>query len=118
MGGGFMNELNYYAIGTRIRKYRKAQGITQEQLAEMIGISIPHMSHIETGNTKLSLTVLVLIAEALSVQTDSLIYDQPIVNNSVIKQEISELIDKCNSQQSKIILETVKNMKITLDKYY
>ena len=118
MGGGFMNELNYYAIGTRIRKYRKAQGITQEQLAEMIGISIPHMSHIETGNTKLSLTVLVLIAEALSVQTDSLIYDQPIVNNSVIKQEINELIDKCNSQQSIIILETVKNMKITLDKYY
>ena len=35
-----MNELNYYAIGTRIRKYRKAQGITQEQLAEMIGIYI------------------------------------------------------------------------------
>ncbi|MCR5214022.1 MAG: helix-turn-helix transcriptional regulator [Eubacterium sp.] len=113
-----MKELDYYSIGTRIRKYRKAQGITQEQLAEMVGISIPHMSHIETGNTKLSLSVLVQIAEALSVQTDALIYDQPIVNNSVIKQEISELIDKCNNQQSKIIVETVKNMKITLDKYY
>ena len=47
--------MDYYEIGQRIRRVRKAKGISQEQLAEMVGISVTHMSHIETGNTKLSL---------------------------------------------------------------
>ena len=39
--------MDYYKIGQRIRKFRKAQGISQEQLAEKVGISTTHMSHIE-----------------------------------------------------------------------
>ena len=74
--------MNYYEIGQRIRKYRKAYNLSQEQLADKVGISATHMSHIETGNTKLSLAVLVKIAEALSVQTDALIYDAPQVNRN------------------------------------
>ena len=51
--------MDYYEIGQRIRKNRRALGLSQEELAEKIGISSTHMSHIETGNTKLSLPVLV-----------------------------------------------------------
>ena len=57
--------MDYYAIGQRIRKFRKAQNLSQEQLAEMVNISTTHMSHIETGSTKLSLQVLGELAEAL-----------------------------------------------------
>ena len=46
--------MDYFKIGEKIRKYRKAKGYSQEVLAEKVGISITHMSHIETGNTKLS----------------------------------------------------------------
>ena len=60
--------MDYYAIGQRIRKIRKAHGISQEVLAEKANISVTHMSHIETGNTKLSLPVLVDIATTLEVQ--------------------------------------------------
>jgi Predicted transcriptional regulators len=72
--------MNYYEIGQRIRKYRKASKLSQEQLAEKPGISDTHMSHIETGNTKLSLPVLVNIANILSVQTDAIIYETPQLN--------------------------------------
>ena len=41
----------YYEIGQRIRKMRKAHEFSQEELAEKIGISTTHMSHIETGNS-------------------------------------------------------------------
>ena len=58
--------MDYYAIGQRIRKFRKACGLSQEELAEKVGISTTHMSHIETGNTKLSLQVLVDIAQILT----------------------------------------------------
>lgn len=62
--------MDYYAIGQRIRRYRKAQGLSQEQLAEKVNISTTHMSHIENGGTKLSLQVFAELAEALHVSAD------------------------------------------------
>ena len=56
--------MDYYMIGQKIRKFRKSCGLSQEQLAEEVGISTTHLSHIETGNTKLSLPVFVKIASA------------------------------------------------------
>lgn len=110
--------MNYYEIGQRIRKYRKASDLSQEQLAEQAGISVTHMSHIETGNTKLSLPVLVNIAEILSVQTDAIIYETPQINKTSIKQEISELIDSCSANKLNVIIDVLKATKISLDKYY
>ncbi len=40
--------MDYYKIGQRIRKFRKAYNLSQEQLAEKVGISTTHMSHVET----------------------------------------------------------------------
>ena len=65
--------MDYTAIGKRIRAKRKQMDLSQEELAEMVNISTVHMSHIETGYTKLSLPVLVDIACALGVRTDDLI---------------------------------------------
>lgn len=110
--------MNYYEIGQRIRKYRKASKLSQEQLAEKAGISVTHMSHIETGNTKLSLPVLVNIANILSVQTDAIIYQTPQINKSSVKQEVSELIDSCSVNKLNVILDVLKSTKMSLDKYF
>lgn len=114
MDGG---KMNYYEIGQRIRKFRKAYNLSQEQLAEKIGISTTHMSHIETGNTKLSLPVLVDIAKVLSVQTDELLYDTPQNTKTLMKQEITEILDSCSSYEMCILLDVIKAVKISLDKY-
>ena len=42
--------VDYKDIGARIRKARQDQDITQEQLAEMVGVGTAHISHIETGS--------------------------------------------------------------------
>ena len=65
--------MDYYKIGQQIRKLRKAHGFSQEELAEKVDISVTHMSHIETGNTKLSLPVFLDIAQVLEVSTDELL---------------------------------------------
>ncbi|MBQ9198854.1 MAG: helix-turn-helix transcriptional regulator [Lachnospiraceae bacterium] len=109
--------MDYYKIGQRIRRLRKACGFSQEQLAEKVGISVTHMSHIETGNTKLSLPVLVEMAETLQVSTDELLYDNPNSVKTLIKQEISELLDTCSEKDAKILIETIKSLKMSLDKY-
>lgn len=108
--------MDYYKIGQRIRKFRKACNLSQEQLAEKIGISTTHLSHIETGNTKLSLPVLVDIAETLSVQTDELLYDNPN-SHAAIKQEIIDLLDSCSTKDFFILRDIIKAVKCSLDKY-
>ena len=47
--------VDYADIGKRIRACRLAKGMTQEQLANAVGIVVTHISHIETGNSVPSL---------------------------------------------------------------
>jgi len=109
--------MNYYEIGQRIRKFRKACNLSQEELAEKVGISTTHMSHIETGNTKLSLSVFVDIANALSVQTDELLYDIPRNSKHNMKVKIDEILDSCTPKEAYILLDIMKSTKVSLDKY-
>lgn len=110
--------MDYYKIGQRIRKFRKAQGLSQEELAEKIGISVTHMSHIETGNTKLSLSVFVDIANVLNVQTDDLLNDRNFGCISKAKGELSEILEGCSSEQLNIISDVVKSLLIAIKKYH
>lgn len=108
--------MDYYAIGQRIRKYRKAYNMSQEQLAEAVGISTTHMSHIETGNTKLSLPVLVQFAKVLSVQTDAILFNQP-AEKTTLSNELSDILDHCSPKELRIIIDIVKTTKTALDKH-
>ena len=103
-------------LSDNIRKYRKAKHLSQEQLAELVDISVTHMSHIETGNTKLSLQVLVDLARVLEVQTDDLLFEQKS-NKASALTDLSETLDACSTQQVRIIVDTVKALKISLDKH-
>ena len=109
--------MDYYEIGQRIRKIRKARGLSQEQLAEKVGISTTHMSHIETANTKLSLPVFVDIAEALEIQTDALLYDTPRESISTSIEDIARTLNGCNAKQARIIADMVKSMKESFETY-
>lgn len=110
--------MDYYKIGQRIRKIRKAHGMSQEELAEKVGISVTHMSHIETGNTKLSLSVFVSLAQALNVKTDELLYDDLNQIRDLNTNEILEMLRSSTSQEICILTDVLKATKISLDKYW
>ena len=107
--------MDYYKIGQKIRKIRKAHGLSQEELAEKVNISTTHMSHIETGNTKLSLTVFVDIAAALEVRTDDLL-DTATTSTSL--DEIATVLERCTAQEAKVIADVVKATKLSMDKHF
>ena len=109
--------MDYYAIGQRIRRYRKAKGLSQEQLAEIVDISTTHMSHIETGNTKLSLQVFVDLAEALQVNVDSLLTDVNMTNKQQTYQEIMDILDQCTPAQAQALKEIISSTWNAINKY-
>ena len=109
--------MDYYVIGQRIRKTRKAHGLSQEQLAELVGISTTHMSHIETGNTKLSLPVLVSLAEALEVSTDDLLFCGSPTERGIVLAELTQLLESCTTQQLKITVDVLSATIVSLKKH-
>ena len=88
--------------------------MSQEELAERVDISTTHMSHIETGNTKLSLPVLVSIAKALDARVDDILNESTACT---ALDEISAVLDRCTPQQANVIASTVKAVKLSMDKY-
>lgn len=108
--------MDYYKIGQRIRKVRKAHGMSQEELAERVDISTTHMSHIETGNTKLSLPVLVAVAAVLEVRTDDLLNESAAISTSAAMEEIGNVLDRCSAYEAQIISDIVKATKLSMDK--
>ena len=60
---------NYLQLGLKISYYRKLRGLTQEQLAEKVGLTPAFIGHVEAPNiTKaISLDTLFDIASALDV---------------------------------------------------
>ena len=62
-------------MGDRIREARKQKGLTQEQLAESINVSVESISHIECGSRLPSMQVFIKLIEVLNVSADYLLRD-------------------------------------------
>ena len=71
----FDNVDKFVELGLNISYYRKRKGITQEKLAEMIGISRSHLSAIEAPNIikAFSIELLFNIANALEIEPYKLV---------------------------------------------
>lgn len=71
----FKHSERYKLIGIKISKYRNKRGLTQEQLANRIGISYSYLTQIEAPNVvkKMSLEVLFDIADELRIDVKDLL---------------------------------------------
>lgn len=61
-------------IGQRIKRCRREQGLTQEKLAEIIGVSTHYIYEIEHGTKTMSLYTLDNIVKCFNVPADYLLY--------------------------------------------
>lgn len=98
-------------IGERIYGKRKSLGITQEELAETVGVSEQMISNLECGKKAIRPENLVKVCSALNLSTDYVLtggstnsdIDDIIGKLSFLTQEelkmISELIDYMNSKK-------------------
>lgn len=74
------------------------------------------MSHIETANTKLSLPVILSIAEALQVGVDELLRDRPAETEAEAEREIFELLRGCTASEKRIAADVLRTVLDSLRK--
>ena len=65
--------MDYILLGQRIRRYRQEKNLTQEQLAELVGISPSFLGHIERGSRIASLETVMKFCEVLDVTPNRLL---------------------------------------------
>lgn len=109
-------EPDYAAIGRRIREARKRLDMTQEKLAELTGLSVPHISNIENNKTKLSLPAIISIANALETTLDALVYDSLKVTREAYDKDFKDLLDDCSMKEKGFIYNLAKEAKKGLRK--
>lgn len=107
-------ELDYDAIGRRIREARKEMSLSQEALGEMVGLSTSHICHIEEGNTKPSLNSLVLIANALHVTMDRLLSNNTNIPYDPCKDKFLSMLQDCSEQEKEYLLQAMIQIKDAL----
>ncbi len=81
-------------MGCRIRLRRKELGITQETLAETLGISPNHLSGIETGTQNPSIRLFADICGALDVTPDYLLLGSIHAGN--LPEDIADSLQLCS----------------------
>lgn len=101
-------ELDYKAIGKRIKFARINADMTQEQLCGLVDLSPSHMSNIETGTTRVSLTTIVNLANTLSVTVDDLLCDSILHARPQFERDIKKMLDDCDEYEIRLIRNVIQ----------
>lgn len=109
-------EIDYKDIGARIREQRLILDLKQERLAEIADLSLTHMSHIETANTKLSLPAFHKLSWALDTSMDQLACDCIPNAKEIFESELLYHTQDCDETEIRIIVDTIKALKASLRK--
>ena len=107
-------DIDYTALGNRIRTARKKQGITQEKLGEICSLSAAHIGHIERGTRIPSLETLYRISTELRVSMDYLLFDSAPNFEAALKGIAAGLEGKPQNKV-KVFLSTVKALADKID---
>lgn len=89
-------EIDFVRVGQRIKIARQEKGLNQAELGRLVGCSNNHMSHVEIGQTKVSLSMLLKISSVLEKDLNYFLMDTPFVQRDcIIDTEISHKLDQC-----------------------
>lgn len=107
-----MTDLDFKAIGLKIKERRQELGITQEHIANMLDVNPSHVSNIECGRANPSLTALIKIANTLQCSVDYFIGGEYTYNVDKSKEKsldnmIMDKLKYCNTDKKNRILKMI-----------
>ena len=86
-------------VGANIKREREKAGYTQERFSEIVGIGTKSLSAIERGTVGVSLTLLVRICNALSISSNTLLFEDTQKNDV---QGLTERLERLTPDQYEI----------------
>ena len=93
-------------LSANLKRYRSYRKLTQEELAEKLGISIPFLSDVENGRKWISPATLVKFADALGIEPHELFKPAEAVS-----PVMALALGKWSDEVIQAVTETVKNIQ-------
>ena len=103
------------AIGSRLREARNMVKLTQEQLAEKVGIGTTYISDIERGAKFPSLSLFIKIVDALGVSSDYILRGEIEAGKSCVYDDITKKLDGLSPKQRLAVAELIDTYIKTLN---
>ena len=99
-------------FGQNVQKYRKHRNLTQERLAELVGVDVTSISAVKTGKYFPSADNLSRIVEVLQVQFSDLFEFDSLRSNDEVFEDIISIISAFKDDKKR--LNAVRNFVKTL----
>jgi transcriptional regulator with XRE-family HTH domain len=106
MKGEIKVEMN---IGPIIMEKRKEKKVTQQELANFIGVSKASVSKWETSQTYPDITLLPLLAAYFDITIDSLLTYEPQLDNHEIQRIYARLKESLETKSPEDVLATIRS---------
>lgn len=97
-------------FGKRIKELRKQNKITQEKLAEMIGVEPQQICRIEKGVCFTTMETLEKISRSFNVNIEELFKFSHLESDSALIAEMNELFKHAESDRIKLIYRIVSDI--------
>ena len=97
------NNIDYAAIGQRLKAFRKENKITQDDIAKDLGVTVAYISNIENNKVKMNLKVLSYYATRLGVSIDYLLYTDTSKTSSLDAEIIKQIRTLSDDEKEKLI---------------
>jgi len=100
------------SVDARLLTLRRQQGLTQQQMAERVGLHVNQIRRYEAGDAQPSLEALKKIALALNVSIDSLVFDDAERGPSNELALQFEAVSQLPSAEQKVVKEVLDGLII------
>jgi len=94
-------------LGAVFRKYRKLRGLTQEKLAEMLGVSERGIMYLENGKYYPKFETLYRLVRMLNIPPEC-IFNLDGETDEIILADFASLLRSCATDEQKIVLATAQ----------
>ena len=101
-------DIDYKLIGYRIKTVRLKNKLTQEDLAEKLGVSTAFLSRIERGSSQINLKRLIEICTILDTSPSYLLNGINQNSKFYLSKEFETLLEQCPKDKLRMVYDVLK----------
>lgn len=104
------HEMELKSLGVRIQQYRKALGLTQEDIADRMGCSLTYISKLENGKASCNLERLFELSNLLKCDAADLLLGINMGSSQYLDPELGQMIAQLNPNDKELLCAMMEVM--------
>jgi len=97
-------------LGRRVRHFRMEKNLTQEEVAELCGLSTKYISDLERGKANVTVMVLDKVAASFGVAPTDLLAHEHEAERALLVNEIAQFLETADDEKVRILYRIMKGV--------